>query len=99
VAKRSRPKAKNVKRERSHLHPEPFFIVVVDRDNGIFNVIGPVEDDAPYVREVNRIQRKGRNVDLHNPGEFAARDDVVREVERTLGFAYADAPIVELRGA
>ncbi len=98
MAKRSR-KGSSAKGVRSHLHPEPFFIVVVDRDNGVFNVIGPVEDDAPYVREVSRIQRKGRNVDLHNPGEFAAREDVVREVERTLGFAYADVPIVELRGA
>ena len=98
MAKR-RQKGRGAKEARSHLHPEPFFIVVVDRDNGVFNVIGPVEDDAPYVREVNRIQRKGRSVDLHNPGEFTAREDVVREVERSLGFTYADAPIVELGGA
>lgn len=98
MAKRRR-KCRSVKEAWSHLHPEPFFIVVVDRDNGVFNVIGPVEDDAPYVREVNRIQRKDRNFDLHNPGEFTAREDVIREAERTLGFAYADAAIVELRGA
>ena len=81
-----------------HLHPEPFFLVVVDRDKGVFNVFGPVSDDAPYVREVNVAQLKGRNVDLHNPGEFAALQDVIDAVRRQLGFAYSDDPIVEPQG-
>ena len=81
-----------------HLHPEPFFLVVVDRDNGVFNVFGPVSDDAPYVREVSLAQLKGRNVDLHNPGEFDARQDVIDAVQRQLGFSFSDDPIVEPEG-
>ena len=81
-----------------HLHPEPFFLVLIDRDHNVFNVLGPVSDDAPYVREVNRVQRKGRNVDLHNPGEFDERDEVIRSVTRRLGFTYTDEPIVEPTG-
>jgi hypothetical protein len=81
-----------------HLHPEPFFLVVVDRDNSVFNVFGPVSDDAPYVREVSAAQLKGRNVDLHNPGEFAARQDVIIAVQRQLGFTHSEDPIVEPQG-
>ena len=81
-----------------HLHPEPFFLVVIDRDNGVFNVFGPVSDDAPYVREVSQGQLKGRNLDLHNPGEHKDRDSVIRAVKARLGFEYSDDPIVEPEG-
>ena len=82
----------------NHLHPEPFFLVVIDRDNGVFNVFGPVSDDAPYVREVSLAQQKGRNVDLHNPGEFDDREAVVDNVKSQLGFTYSEDPIVEPEG-
>tara|TARA_B100000686_G_scaffold332025_1_gene396271 strand:+ start:1415 stop:1675 length:261 start_codon:yes stop_codon:yes gene_type:complete len=81
-----------------HLHPEPFFLVVVDRDNAVFNVFGPLSHDAPYVRAVSLAQQKGRNIDLHNPGEFDNRDDVIDNLQRQLGFSHSDEPIVALKG-
>ena len=28
--------------------PEPFFLIVIDRDRGVFCVEGPMTDDAPW---------------------------------------------------
>ena len=84
---------------REHLYPEPFFLVVADRDNSLFNVVGPVEDDSPYVRIVSRLQDDGRKVQVFNPGEFETREDVISSIAAELGFRHTDDPINEPSGA
>ena len=85
--------------QKQHLYPEPFFLVVADRDNSLFNVVGPVEDDSVYVRIVTRLQDGGRKVQVFNPGEYQTREDVISSVASQLGFRHTDDPIVEPNGS
>jgi len=38
-----------------HVRPKPFHLVVLDRDKEVFNVVGLLEDDTPYVRAANKM--------------------------------------------
>lgn len=78
---------------RQRVRPEPFYLVVLDRDNQVFNVIGPIEDDTPYVRAANKMQDEGRNVQAHNPGEYDSRQAVIDAVTKEIGFIYSTDPI------
>ena len=83
---------------KENLYPEPFFLVVADRDNSLFNVVGPVEDDSVYVRIVSRLQDDGRKVQVFNPGEYGSREDVISSVAVQLGFRHTDDPTIEPSG-
>jgi len=44
------------------------------------------------------LQQKGRNIDLHNPGEIDNRDDVIDTIQCQPGFSYSDDLIVVAGG-
>jgi hypothetical protein len=42
--------------------PEPFFLVVIDHDQGFFSVEGPMTDDHPWHAATRRAQDSERHV-------------------------------------
>ena len=78
---------------KQRIRPEPFYLVVLDRDKQVFNVVGLIEDDTPYVRAANKLQDQGRNVQVHNPGEYDSRQAVIDAVTEEIGFVYSPDPI------
>lgn len=47
---------------------DPFLLVVVDHDQKIFSVEGPMTDDTRWNSAVVSAQQSGRQVNCHTPG-------------------------------
>jgi len=72
---------------------EPFFIVVTDADQKIFNVLGPMIDDTQINHRVVMCQDRGRMVNCHTAGSGQSREQIIASCTRQFGFAYSDDPI------
>jgi hypothetical protein len=66
----------------------PFFLVVADRDNGVFTVEGPMIDDTPWNKAVVRAQNNGRNVKCCNGG--SSYDEAVGAYRREYGLRFVE---------
>jgi hypothetical protein len=62
---------------------DPFFLIVVDRDQGIFSVEGPMTDDTEWVEAVVGAQKTGR--DIHCSSGPGPRSRLESECFRDLG--------------
>jgi len=72
---------------------KPFFLVITDRDKGLFNVIGPMSDDTSWNDRVCKAQESGRQVNCHNPNLYS-RESIITAVEKQLGLKYTDIQVV-----
>lgn len=41
---------------------EPFYLVLIDREKKIFNIVGPMVDDRDWNKRITQTQSQGRNV-------------------------------------
>jgi len=74
-------------------HIDPFFLVITDRDKGLFNVVGPMTDDNPWNERVCAAQNEGRHVNCQNPN-LQNRETIIAMVKQQLGLEYTDKLIV-----
>ena len=71
----------------------PFFIIVTDKDQKIFNVLGPMTDDTEIIDRVLQCQNRGRTVNCHKPGVGQSREQIIASYSQQFGFDYSDRPI------
>jgi len=68
--------------------PVPFFLIVSDLDKGVFTVEGPMNDDMPWNKAVERAQGVGRQVKCCNGGRN--RDEAISSFSRTYGLRFVE---------
>jgi hypothetical protein len=73
---------------------DSFYIVVTDRDKGIFNVLGPMNDDRPINKKVCLAQDRGRKVNCHTAGH-TDHNLIVASTKSQFGLEYTDTPIID----
>lgn len=62
---------------------EPFFLIVADRDQGVFSVEGPMTDDTLWNSAVCRAQESGRQVNCYSAG--SDRQAAIAEYRQSYG--------------
>ncbi len=72
---------------------DPFFVVVTDADQKIFNVLGPMTDDTEINPRVVMCQEQGRKVNCHTAGPGQSREQIIASYARQFGFALSSEPI------
>jgi hypothetical protein len=72
-----------------HQPVEPFFLIIADRDAGVFTVEGPMTDDTEWVVAVCDAQQAGRRVNCSTAGPDRAR--AAAAYAQTLGLRLAPA--------
>lgn len=71
----------------------PFYIIVTDAGLGVFNVLGPMEDDTKINHQVAVLQNKGRRINCHTAGSGQSRQQVIDSSSHHFGLQYTDDPI------
>jgi hypothetical protein len=69
-------------------HIEPFFLIVADRDQGVFSVEGPMTDDTQWNSAVCRAQETGRQVNCYSAGND--RQVAITEYRQAYGLRLVD---------
>ncbi len=72
----------------------PFFLVVTDRDKGLFNVIGPMSDDTSWNRRVCLAQDQGRAINCHTPGKGRTKEEIIAAASSSLGLRFTEEPLL-----
>ena len=76
---------------------QPFFLIIVDHDLGLFSVEGPMTDDGPWNLAVGRAMERHRHVQCGPTG--TDRNALAREYQRVHKLAGAPpGSIVRPRG-
>jgi hypothetical protein len=57
-------------------HRRAAILVIVDRDNLVFSIEGPMNDDTRWIKAVLALQEKGRGVTCSTPGDSAMLNDI-----------------------
>jgi hypothetical protein len=63
-----------------------FFLVVVDRDQQVFSIHGPMRDDKRWNEACVTAQANGRNVNCFTPGPNESRGQVADRMRAELGY-------------
>jgi hypothetical protein len=63
-----------------------FFLVVVDRDQQVFSIHGPMQDDRRWNEACVAAQGKGRNVNCFTPGPNETREQIAHRLRAELGY-------------
>jgi uncharacterized OB-fold protein len=81
-------------RNEGGLDMKPFYLIVVDEDQRLFNVIGPMADDRPWNDRVVNAQKTGRLVRCFTPPDGQTRDQLITSGQHDLGLTYTDELII-----
>ena len=73
-----------------HRKIDPFFIIVTDRALGVFNVLGPMEDDTQITHQVSELQNKGRRVNCYTAASGQSRQQVIDSYVSNYDLKYTD---------
>ncbi len=60
---------------------QPFYIVVIDEEQNIFNVLGPMADDTEINHKVYKSQESGRQVRCYSQDGRFTREEVINSVK------------------
>ena len=72
-----------------------FFLILVDEEKKVFNVVGPMMDDAEWNRRIVALQDAGRRVRCCTAEAGRSREEVVELYARQTGYKYSGIPIVK----
>lgn len=73
---------------------EPFHLIITDKDQGIFNIIGPITDDTEWNTRVSQCQNSGRNVNCQTENKALTEELLINKTTRRLGLNYTTYPII-----
>jgi hypothetical protein len=73
---------------------EPFYLIVTDRDNKVFNIVGPMSDDTSFNEKVLKCQEQGRHVNCHSANQQLSREALIQRVSIELNLEYTDVSIL-----
>jgi len=71
---------------------DPFHLVIVDDDNKVFNIEGPMIDDDPWNWQIVELQKKSRKVRCFS--RRGSKDSIVREISRSTRYSFTDQSIL-----
>lgn len=63
-------------------------MVIVNDDQKIFNVVGPMSNDEKLNADVCAEQMKGRNVRCFTSGNYQTKEELVAETKKELNLVY-----------
>lgn len=68
---------------------KPFYLVITDRDKGLFTVIGPTTDDTLWENDIEEAQKAGRQVNCYTHNLYN-REDIIIYTEQQQGLKYTN---------
>jgi len=74
----------------------PFYMIIIDKDNGTFSVEGPMIDDKHWNHAVVVAQKAGRQVRCFTASGFSAQDAARNWLQRYSGKQVLPGEIVHL---
>ena len=75
---------------------EPFYLVIIDHDNNIFNVVGPLSNINDWDRKIIDLRNTGRNVRRFTRSAAShSRDSLIRMISSDGKFRFSEQLIVE----
>ena len=74
----------------------PFYMIIIDKDNGTFSVEGPMSDDKHWNHAVVIAQKLGRRVSCSTASRFSAEDTARNWLQRYSGNQVLSGEIVHL---
>jgi hypothetical protein len=72
-----------------------FLLVLVDEDQKLFNVLGPITDDDEWNAKIVDLQKSGRNARCFSSGVERSVEELAALYSRQTGFAYSNILITE----
>jgi hypothetical protein len=69
-------------------------LVLVDKDKGTFDVLGPMFDDTSWNKRVVEAQHKGRRISCFSGNPSRTLEDIAKEYARQTGYTYTESPIL-----
>ena len=79
---------------------DPFYLVLVDHDNKVFNVVGPMSDDTDWNKDIAELQRTGRKTNCFSVPGSELLNNIINSCSRQTGYNFSQkliAPIPEDR--
>lgn len=73
-----------------------FLLVVVDHDRGIFNVVGPINDDNPINKSVVECKKGGREVNCFTVPEGHSKESTATQYSQQMGYKYVEDSVLDL---
>jgi len=74
---------------------EPFYLVIIDEDNHIFNVVGPLTSDRDWNREIIELKDTGRNVRCYSSPASQSRESLISRISSGGKHRFSEKLIVE----
>jgi len=71
-----------------------FFVVVVDEDRGLFNVLGPMVDDTGITNGVYEAQQTGREVRCFSVEMPMTQEAIIQQYAAESGMAYVTESVL-----
>ncbi|WP_415896407.1 hypothetical protein ACMXYX_10100 [Neptuniibacter sp. QD72_48] len=73
---------------------EPFYLIITDRDQGVFNIVGPMTDDTSWNKKVCECQNQGRSVNCQTANRAHSCEVLKERVAMQLNLKHTDNPIL-----
>lgn len=73
---------------------EPFYLVIIDEDSRVFNVVGPLQNDKEWNKKIAEMQKRGRKIKcFSHPGTYS-RHSIIKEISESRGYTFSDRLII-----
>lgn len=82
-------------RSKSSSTRREFFLVLVDEDRRIFNIVGPIADDDAWSAKIVELQNSGRKVRCFATGVERSVEQIALLYSNQTGFTYSINLIAE----
>jgi hypothetical protein len=72
-----------------------FFLILVNHDIRIFNVVGPISDDADWTNKIREIQRAGKNINSFTYSSTKSFDAIVNSYSKQTNYTFSRFLIID----
>lgn len=72
-----------------------FFLVVVDEDKKVFNVVGPITDDRGWNKRIVDAQKQGRNVGCFTWPTIDSVQNILDSYSEQTGYRFSDMSVID----
>jgi len=72
-----------------------FFLILVNHDIRIFNVVGPISDDADWTNKIREIQRAGKNINSFTCSSTKSFDGIVNSYSKQTNYTFSRFLIID----
>ena len=68
---------------------QPFLLFLVDHDNRIFNIVGPISDDTDWTNKIFELQKEGRKVQCFTSSSNKSIDILAGSYSKQTGYTFS----------